>query len=41
MVRRLPLGVLVAVITMRGGSADPVTQAVYAAAALLTAAIAL
>jgi hypothetical protein len=27
------LGVLVAVVTMRGGSADPVTQAVYAVAA--------
>lgn len=26
------LGVLVAVVTMRGGSADPVTQAVYAVA---------
>jgi hypothetical protein len=27
------LGVLVAVVTMRGGAADPVTQAVYAVAA--------
>jgi methyl coenzyme M reductase alpha subunit len=35
------LGVLVAVVTMRGGAADPVTQAVYvvAAGALLVFAV--